>query len=89
MKSGVRRPGNAAFLQANMAFVTVQQNEVVRKVSGWAAIITVPTFIASVYGMNFRHMPELDWLLGYPMALGLMIVCAVGLYTYFKRVDWL
>jgi magnesium transporter len=76
-------------LQANMAFVTVQQNDVVRKVSGWAAIITVPTFIASVYGMNFRHMPELSWLYGYPLALGLMVVCAVGLYAYFKRVDWL
>lgn len=76
-------------LQANMAAVAIQQNDVVRKVSGWAAIITVPTFIASVYGMNFRHMPELGWLLGYPLALLLMIVAAGSLYAYFKRVDWL
>ena len=48
-------------LQANMAVISVQQNEVVRKISGWAAIIAVPTLIASVYGMNFEHMPELRW----------------------------
>ena len=47
-------------LEANLALVSVSQNEVVKKISGWAAIIAVPTFIASVYGMNFEHMPELD-----------------------------
>jgi magnesium transporter len=78
-----------SILQANMATVAVQQNEVVRQVSGWAAIITVPTFIASVYGMNFRHMPELNWYLGYPFAIALMIIAASSLYFYFKRVDWL
>ena len=48
-------------LQANMAVIGVQQYDIVRKISGWAAIITVPTFIASLYGMNFDHMPELGW----------------------------
>ena len=49
-----------------MAVISVEQNDVVRKISGWAAIITVPTFIASFYGMNFTHMPELRWQLGLP-----------------------
>jgi magnesium transporter len=76
-------------LQANMAVVATQQNEVVRKISAWFGIITVPTFIASVYGMNFEHMPELSWEVGYPAAVGLMFVLAVALYAMFKRVRWL
>jgi magnesium transporter len=76
-------------LQANMAVVATQQNEVVRKISAWFGIITVPTFIASVYGMNFEHMPELSWKVGYPAAVGLMFVLAVALYAMFKRVRWL
>jgi magnesium transporter len=79
----------AGVLQANLAVVTVEQNEVVRKVSSWAAIITVPTFIASVYGMNFEHMPELRWVIGYPAALCLMALAAGGLYKTFKRTGWL
>ena len=55
----------------------------------WAAIITVPTLIASVYGMNFRHMPELMLRYGYPAALVLMLSTAIGLYAYFRRVRWL
>ena len=76
-------------LEANMAVITVQQNEVVRTISGWAAIIAVPTFVASIYGMNFRHMPELGWSAGYPGALALMVAIGVALYAYFKRVRWL
>lgn len=76
-------------LQANMAMLSVEQNEVVRTISGWAAIITVPTLIASIYGMNFDNMPELGWNLGYPGALGLMFVIGVCLYGYFKHVRWL
>ena len=56
-------------LEANLALVSVRQNEVVKQISSWAAIIAVPTFIASVYGMNFEHMPELDQPAGYPLAL--------------------
>jgi len=76
-------------LSANIAMLSVQQNEVVRKISAWAAIITVPTLIASVYGMNFEHMPELGWEVAYPAALALMLLTAIGLYTFFKRADWL
>ena len=79
----------STILQANMAVVASQQNEVVRKISAWFGIITVPTFIASIYGMNFTHMPELDWKLGYPLALAVMLGLAVALYGMFKRVHWL
>jgi magnesium transporter len=76
-------------LEANLALVTLRQNEVIRSISAWAAIITVPTFIASVYGMNFEHMPELDSELGYPLALLVMLAAVVALYRFFKRIDWL
>jgi magnesium transporter len=76
-------------LQANMAGISVEQNHIVRKISAWAAIITVPTFIASFYGMNFQHMPELQWPAAYPMAITLMFLTAAALYGSFKRANWL
>jgi len=76
-------------LEANMAVISVQQNEIVRKISGWAAIITVPTFIASFYGMNFEHVPELGWAVGYPAVIVLMLVTAVALHWNLKRAGWL
>jgi magnesium transporter len=76
-------------LEANLALVSVSQNEVVKKISAWAAVIAVPTFIASVYGMNFEHMPELDSELGYPLALAVMASCVAGLVYFFRRVRWL
>jgi len=79
----------ATALEGHMSVVSNRLNEVVLKVSAWAAIIAVPTVIASIYGMNFRDMPELHWGFGYPFALALMIACAVGLYLTFKRQRWL
>src|SRR3954464_5351589 len=79
----------STILQANMAVVSAEQNEVVRKISAWAAIITVPTFIASFYGMNFDHMPELHWRHAYPAVVALMIALAVGLWVAFRRARWL
>ncbi len=76
-------------LQANMAVISVEQNHVVRRISAWAAIITVPTFIASFYGMNFQHMPELRWHAAYPGVIALMVLAAVALYGSFKRANWL
>ncbi len=76
-------------LQANMAVLSVQQNEIVRKISAWAAMITVPTLIASLYGMNFDHMPEVGWRLGYPAVLLLMLAISVALYAGFRRANWL
>jgi magnesium transporter len=76
-------------LQANLAVISVQQNDVVKRISGWAAIITVPTLIASIYGMNFEHMPELHWRLGYPLALATMVVAGFALYRSLRRAGWL
>jgi magnesium transporter len=79
----------STILQANMAVLSVEQNDVVRKISAWAAIITVPTFIASFYGMNFNHMPELHQRFGYPAVVTLMVISAVVLYASFRRARWL
>ncbi len=76
-------------LEANLALVSVGQAEVVKRISGWAAIIAVPTFIASVYGMNFTHMPELKAPAGYPLALAVMALSVVLLYRSFRRAGWL
>jgi magnesium transporter len=65
------------------------QNEEVKRISAWAAILFAPTVIGGIYGMNFTHMPELDWVWGYPMALLLMVGTSVGLYLAFKRRGWL
>jgi magnesium transporter len=78
-----------SILEASLALVTVRQNEVVQAISAWAAIIAVPTFFASIWGMNFTHMPELHLVFGYPMALGVMLTCTVLLYRFFKRIGWL
>jgi magnesium transporter len=76
-------------LEANLALLSVRQNEVVREISAWAAIIAVPTFIASVYGMNFEHIPGLDLRIGFVLALALMVVVCAVLYGFFKRIRWL
>ena len=78
-----------SILEANLALLGVKQNEVVRSISAWAAIIAVPTFIASVYGMNFEHMPELHQRWGYPAALAVMGISIVLLYRFFRRIQWL
>ncbi len=69
--------------------VSLRQGEEVKKISSWAAIIFAPTLIAGIYGMNFTHMPELDWVWGYPMALVLMFGFAGALYIIFKKRNWL
>jgi magnesium transporter len=60
-----------------------------RRISAWVAIAAVPTAIAGIYGMNFEHMPELHWMLGYPLALLLMAAICTGLFRAFKRSGWL
>jgi magnesium transporter len=79
----------ASALEVNLTVVSNRLNEVMKQLTSWAAIILLPTLIAGIYGMNFRHMPELNWLLGYPFALGLMLASAAALYVMFKRRDWL
>ena len=76
-------------LQANLSQVAVRQNEDMRRISAWVAIIAVPTMIAGIYGMNFDDMPELRWNLGYPGVLLVMALICLGLWRYFKRVGWL
>ena len=78
----------AAF-QGHLARISVQQNEDMRKISAWVALAAVPTLIAGVYGMNFRHMPELEWRFGYAWAIGLMAVIVAALWVSFKRSGWL
>ena len=78
-----------SILEANLALVSVSQNEVVKKISAYAAVIAVPTFVASNYGMNFEHMPELSSPVGYPLALTVMAVAVVVLVFFFRRIDWL
>lgn len=68
---------------------SLAQNEEVKKISSWAAILFAPTLVGTVYGMNFTHMPELRWPEGYPLALALMVVTSVTLYLVFKRRRWL
>jgi magnesium transporter len=66
-----------------------EQNEEVKKISSWAAILFAPTLVGTIYGMNFDHMPELHWLFGYPFAVALMGVVCLTLYVVFKKRDWL
>jgi magnesium transporter len=78
-----------SILEANLAQVTVRQNQDVRTISAIVAILAVPTMIAGIYGMNFEHMPELGWTFGYPLVLGVMVAICFALYRFFKRVGWL
>jgi magnesium transporter len=66
-----------------------EQNEEIKKISSWAAILFAPTLVGTIYGMNFENMPELGWRFGYPFAIGLMGVVCASLYVVFKRRDWL
>ena len=79
----------AGSLQANLAQVGVRQNDDVRRISAWVAIIAVPTAIAGIYGMNFEHMPELRWDARLPGRLLAMLIICTSLYRYFKQVGWL
>jgi magnesium transporter len=76
-------------LQANLTQVTVRQNADMRKISAWVAIGVVPTMVAAIYGMNFRHMPELGWTYGYPLVLAVTVCLCGVLYWRFRRSGWL
>jgi magnesium transporter len=78
-----------SIVQANLAQVTTEQNEDMRKISAWVAILAVPTAVAGIYGMNFEHMPELRWTYGYPVVLGLIAVVCLVLHRGFRRNGWL
>jgi magnesium transporter len=76
-------------LEANLAQVSVRQNEDMRKITAWVAIAAVPTMVAGIYGMNFEHMPELEWTYGYPAVMAVVVAVCVVLYWRFRRSGWL
>ena len=76
-------------LDAHLSLVSNRMNLVMKRATSWGAILVCATLVAGIYGMNFKHMPELDWRYGYPMALGLMALISTVLYVMFKRKDWL
>jgi len=76
-------------LEATLGMLNIEQNNIIKIFSVAAVVFLPPTLIASIYGMNFQVMPELDWLLGYPFAIGLMIASAILPYLFFKRRGWL
>ncbi|MEU3843583.1 magnesium and cobalt transport protein CorA [Streptomyces sp. NPDC028635] len=78
-----------SILQAHLAQVTVAQNEDMRKITAWAAVIAVPTMVCGVYGMNFDDMPELHWRFGYGLVIGVISVACLALYRGFRRNGWL
>ncbi|MGO2035134.1 MAG: magnesium and cobalt transport protein CorA [Brevibacterium sp.] len=83
------REALSQILNVNSTLVAQRQNEDMKKISGWAAILFAPTLIGAIYGMNFDDMPELHWAFGYPMALGLMLGLGIVLYVVFKAKKWM
>ncbi|GAA4195152.1 magnesium/cobalt transporter CorA [Microbacterium oryzae] len=80
---------HATIVTQRQTETSLQQNEQVKKISGWAAILFGPTLVGGIYGMNFEHMPELEWVWGYPMALALMAATSVTLWGVFKWRRWM
>ena len=76
-------------LDATLGLINLEQNQIIKIFSVAAVVFLPPTLVASIYGMNFDHMPELSWPLGYPFALGVMVISAVVPYLFFKRKGWL
>lgn len=76
-------------LDATLGLINIEQNGIIKIVSVAAVVFLPPTLVASIYGMNFRVMPELDWIFGYPLAIGLMVLSASLPFLYFKRRGWL
>jgi magnesium transporter len=76
-------------LDAMLGVVSLEQNNIIKIFSVAAVVFMPPTLIASIYGMNFRHMTELEWEWGYPFALALMLLAAILPYYFFKWMKWL
>ena len=76
-------------LDASLGLISLEQNQVMKIFSVFAVVFMPPTLIAGVYGMNFEHMPELKWIMGYPMALVLMTLSAILPFLYARRKGWL
>lgn len=76
-------------MDSTVSFINIEQNQIIKIFSIAAVVFLPPTLVASIYGMNFAHMPELSWEFGYPMAIGLMIAAGIAPYLYFKHKNWL
>jgi magnesium transporter len=76
-------------LEANLSLIAVGQNEAMRKLTAWAAIVAVPTMVGGIYGMNFKFMPELDWPFGYPTVLTVTVAICALLFFRFRRAGWI
>jgi magnesium transporter len=76
-------------LEANFSMISNSQNDVSKKFAGWAAILSVPTLVAGIYGLNFSWIPELSWHWSYPVVLGMTFLVFVGLFILFRRSGWL
>ena len=76
-------------MDSTQGFINIEQNQIIKIFSIAAVVFLPPTLVASIYGMNFDHMPEMEWMLGYPWALGLMVASGFAPYLYFKRKGWL
>ena len=76
-------------IQVNLALIGIADNEVTKRLAAWGALITVPTLIAGIYGMNFKHMPELDAALGYPLTVSGMVIVDALLFLRFRRAKWI
>ncbi|WP_181272983.1 magnesium and cobalt transport protein CorA [Brevibacterium oceani] len=88
-EAGELREALSQILNVNSTLVAQRQNEDMKKISGWAAILFAPTLVGAIYGMNFDDMPELHWAFGYPMALGLMLGLGIVLYVVFRVKKWM
>jgi magnesium transporter len=75
-------------MSVNLSLITIQENEVTKRLASYAALVAVPTMIAGVYGMNFTHMPELDWAWGYPSAIASMVLIDLYLVYRFRKAGW-
>ena len=76
-------------ISVNLSLLTIQESEVTKRLAAYAALIAVPTLVAGVYGMNFAHMPEIQWVFGYPLAMSIMIGVDVYLFFRFRKAGWL
>ena len=76
-------------MSVNLALITTSENETTKRLAAYAALVAIPTMIAGIYGMNFKHMPELDSVWGYPMALASMLVIDLYLFRRFRKARWL
>ena len=76
-------------IQVNLSMVTIEESETTKRLAGWAGMFAVATMFAGIWGMNFKHMPELDWAYGDPVALGVIVLTCGLLYTRFRKAGWL